>query len=332
MATGDEELDRMESAILAAMATSTSPTWSTPEDLSRISIESLIADDDTLGRTLASRGNIRIAGDGVTGSAAAMAEVARVMQGFQRLATAAGASHQGDKVLGRQANADVRRRTNLLLQASPGPGSIILTVTPATSPVTETGHEDGRVGMFAELETDDQLLDTAIGAAIDVFAAGNDIGPSPDESVFVQRLTDMGPRTASALRDLSKTLDRAGFDIELDWQQPARTTRRVTVTAAAAKHIADTVENANLDEQAVAITGEFLTVSAVTSWLIRQDEGEPVTIRRGHIGPDDVRGLAVGTRVHIDALMKIETTPGGAIKTTYVAQGVRRIDDEPSEI
>lgn len=328
MTTGDQELDRMESAILAAMATSTSPTWSTPEDLSRISIESLIA-DDTLGRTLASRGNIRIAGDGVTGSAASMSEVARVMAGFQRLATAAGAAQQGDKALGKQANADVRRRTNLLLQASPGPGSIVLTVTPATSPVTETGHEDGKVGMFAELESDDQLLDTAIEAAIGVFAAGNDIGPSPAESVFVQRLTEMGPRTASALRDLSKTLDRAGFDIELDWQQPARATRRVTVTAAAAKYIADTVESANLDEQPVAIVGEYLTVSAVSSWLIQQDDGDTVNIKLGRIGGEETRGLAVGDRVRIDAIMKVETTPGGAVKTSYAAQAVHRLN-EPS--
>ncbi len=140
-------------------------------------------------------------------------------------------------------------------------------------------------------------------------------------------LFDPGVHTASALRDLSKTLDRARFDIELDWQQPAHTTRRVTVTAAVAKHIADTVENANLGEQAVQIVGEFRTVSAVTSWLIRHDDGEPVTIRRGQIGPDDVRGLAVGTRVRIDALMKIETSPGGAIKTTYVTQAVQRIDE-----
>ena len=85
----------------------------------------------------------------------------------------------------------------------------------------------------------------------------------------------MGPRTASAVRDLSKTLDRAGFDVDIDWQQPFRATRRVTVSATAAAYIAATVENANLDEQPVQITGEYLTVSAVSSWLIQQDDGTP---------------------------------------------------------
>ncbi|MBV8180831.1 MAG: hypothetical protein JO045_18940 [Mycobacterium sp.] len=317
----------MEAAILAAMADDDSPAWTTPDDLSRISVEALIA-DDTLGRTLPSRGNIRISGDGVTGASARVTEVARVIAGFQRLATAVGAAQEGDKTLGRQPNADVRRRTDLLLRASPGPGSIILTVTPATSPITETGHTGGRIGMFAELETDDQLLDTAIGAAIDVFAAGNEIGPSPAESRFVQQLADMGPRTASAVRDLSKTLERAGFDVEIDWQQPARTTRRVTVSASAAAYIAATVENANLDEQPVQIVGEYLTVSAVSSWLIQQDDGDTVIVKLGRISRDEARGLAVGDRVRIDALMKVETTPGGAVKTTYTAQAVHRPERE----
>ncbi|KAA8939197.1 MAG: hypothetical protein F6Q13_19405, partial [Mycobacterium sp.] len=43
---------------------------------------------------------------------------------------AEGAAQQGDKALRRQPNAEVSRRTDLLLRASPGPGSIILTVTP----------------------------------------------------------------------------------------------------------------------------------------------------------------------------------------------------------
>ncbi|OBJ81424.1 hypothetical protein A9W97_02430 [Mycobacterium gordonae] len=318
----------MEAAVLAAMTDDDTPAWSTPDDLSRISVEALIA-DDTLGRTLPSRGNIRISGDGVTGASARVSEVARVMAGFQRLATAVGAAQQGDKALGRQPNAEVRRRTDLLLRASPGPGSIILTVTPATSPITETGHAGGRVGMFAELETDDQLLDTAIGAAIDVFSAGNDIGPSPAQSRFVQQLAEMGPRTASALRDLSKTLDRAGFDVEIDWQQPSRATRRVAVSATAAAYIAATVENANLDEQPVHIVGEYLTVSSVSSWLIQEDDGDTVTVKLGQISRDAARGLAVGDRVRIDAVMKIETTPGGAVKTTYTAQTVHRLDEEP---
>lgn len=241
--------------------------------------------------------------------------------GFQRLATALGASGMGDKELGKQANADVRRRTDLLLTAAPGPGSIILTFAPALSFIDEAGAP----GMILELETDEQMLDTAIGAAVDVFTAGNEIGASPDDSAFVTKLGDLGPRTASAVRDLAKTLDRAGFDIEVDWQRPARTTRRVKVTASAAAHMAATVEHANLDEQSVPLVGEYLTVSAVTSWLIRLDNGEAVTVKLGKVDPGQTRGLAVGDRVRIEAIMKIETTPGGNTKTTYRAESVEKL-------
>ncbi|QCH22639.1 hypothetical protein [Mycobacteroides salmoniphilum] len=331
MATPSEELDRMQAAIVAAMtgpnADTQVPDWSTPDDLARIGIEALIA-ADPLGRTLASRGNIRITGDGVTGSSARVNDVARIMTGFQRLATAVGAAHQGDKTLGRQPNADVKRRTDLLLTAAPGPGSIILTVTPRTSPIAETGHAGGKVGMFAELETDDQMLDTAVAAAIEVFTAGNDIGAAPQDSTFVRRLGDMGPRTASAVRDLAKTLDRAQFDVDITWRQPACATRRVTVTAAAAAYMAATVEHANLDEQSVEIIGEYLTVSAVSSWLIQRagTDNDTVTVKLGRIDPSQTRGLAVGDRVRITAIMKIETSPGGNTKTTYTAETFEKLD------
>lgn len=325
MTTPDDELDRLESVILAAMndpATADQiPQWSRAEDLTRIGIEALL-DPDPFGRRLASHGNIRITGDGVTGSSARVSDVAHVMTGFQRLTTAVGASHAGDKILGRKPNADITRRTDLLLTAAPGVGSIILTITPAVAPIDEVGQP----GMIDELETDNQMLDTAVGATIDVFAAGNEIGPNPDNSDFVHQLSTMGPRTAAAVRDLAKTLNRAGFDIGIEWQQPAHATRRVHVTAATAAYIADIVEHANLDEQSVTITGEYLTVSAVASWLIQQDDSELITVKLGRIDPTQTRGLAVGDRVRIHATMKTETTTGGAVKTTYVAQQFERLD------
>jgi len=87
VAIADDELDRLESAIVAAMSDpdidERVPDWTTADDLSRIGIEAL-TDADPLGRALASHGNIRITGDGVTGSSAKVNEVARVMTGFQR--------------------------------------------------------------------------------------------------------------------------------------------------------------------------------------------------------------------------------------------------------
>lgn len=324
MTTPDDELDRLQSAILAAMndpaIAEQIPEWTTADDLTRIGIEAMI-DPDPFGRVLSSRGSIHITGDGVSGSSARVNDVAHLMTGFQRLATAVGASRTGDKTLGRKPNADVRRRTDLLLTAAPAVGSIILTFTPALAAVDEVGQP----GMLDEFETDNQMLDGAIGATIDVLAAGNTIGPNPDDSDFVGQLTTLGPRTAAAVRDLAKTLDRAGFDIGIDWQQPAHTTRRVQVTAASAAYMADIVEHANLDEQPVTITGEYLTVSSVASWLIQQSDGDVITVKLGRISSGQIKGLAVGDRVRIAAIMKTETTAGGSVKITYTAQTFERL-------
>lgn len=61
---------------------------------------------------------------------------------------------------------------------------------------------------------------------------------------------------------------------------------------------------------------------------LRTHPSTPVTVRLGQISRDEARGLAVGDRVRIDALMKVETTPGGAIKTTYTAKAVRSLNNE----
>lgn len=325
MTTPEDELDRLESAILAAMSdpaiAEQIPDWTTAEDLTRIGIDAML-DTQKFGRVLASRGNIHITGDGLSDSSARVNDVARVMTGFQRLTTAVGASQTGDKALGKQPNAEVQRRTDLLLSAATSPGSIILTFTPAVTPIDEVGNP----GMVEDLESDEQMLDTAVGAAIEVLAAGNDIGPSSVESAFVDLLSTLGPRAAAAVRDLTKTLDRARFDIDIAWRQPARTTRRVRVTARSAAYIADVVEHANLDEQPVTIIGEYLTVSAVASWLIQQDDGDTITVKLGRIDPTQTKGLAVGERIRIEAIMKTETTTGGSVKTTYTAQTFERLD------
>jgi hypothetical protein len=68
------------------------------------------------------------------------------------------------------------------------------------------------------------------------------------------------------------------------------------------------VEHANLDEQPVIIAGTYLTVSAVRSWLIHQDDGDAVTVELGRIDPQQNIGLAIGERIRVEAIMKTETT------------------------
>ncbi|AFC42721.1 MULTISPECIES: hypothetical protein [Mycobacterium] len=171
-----------------------------------------------------------------------MFEVACVMAGFQRLATAVGVAQQGDKALGHQLDADIRRRTDLLLRSPPGAGSIILTLTPATSPIAETGHDGGKVGMFAELSKLKASCSTPQPVRRSMCSAPPTTSDPARTIGLCATAHRDGPRTASALRDLSKTLDRARCDIEIDWQQPSRAIHRVMVSSTAAAHVAATVE------------------------------------------------------------------------------------------
>ncbi|WP_133176272.1 hypothetical protein [Mycobacteroides abscessus] len=148
----------------------------------------------------------------------------------------------------------------------------------------------------------------------------------------MHQLGDLGPRTASAVRDLAKALDRAEFDVEIDWEQPSRPTLRVTVTAATARHMAAVVEYASLDEQPAVITGRYLmTVSAVSSWLIEQDDGDHITSNWAALTPQTTIGLSIGERICVQAIMKPKPHPAVTSKPLtqheLSKESTRRADD-----
>lgn len=204
------------------------------------------------------------------------------MAGFQRLATAVGVAQQGDKALGHQLDADIRRRTDLLLRSPPGAGSIIL-----TSPRDLTDRRNRprrRKGRHVRrtLETEGQLLDTATGTAIDVFSAANDIGPSPHHWA----LCNSSPRWAAYCLSPTRSVQNAG-------PRPLRHRNRLAATIARHPPRHGVVNcsrprrrhcrNADFDEQPVHIFGEYRAINAV-SWLIQQDDGDTITGKLGEMG------------------------------------------------
>ncbi|WP_280252987.1 hypothetical protein [Nocardia abscessus] len=321
MAT-DNHLSALTKRLLESLKEHGSVDWRSPEDLGRLSFESMLRQGEET-RTLASHGRIRLTGEGVDGSSAGLSDVGAVMTAFQRIATAFGASRQGEKDLGRDISRLIVQNTRLLLETAPSPGSIVLAVTPAMTALDEVGEPDGQHRLFSQDGDDDQVLDIAVADVIEIFSQGSEIGPDPDKSEFIRKLTVLGPRAASAVRDLSKTLSQAGFDAEIDWTQPGRATRSVEVAAHTARRIVDVVQRKKLDEQPVTIIGELLTVSAVEQWFVRDDRGQVFHIKLGDVSSEDIRGLAVGQRVRIDATLKVERSSGGATKMTYVLRTFR---------
>lgn len=66
---------------------------------------------------------------------------------------------------------------------------------------------------------------------------------------------------------------------------------------------------------------------AVASRLIKQDNGEALTVKLGRIDPPPKpAALAVGGRIHIQAAMRAETTTGGVVKTAYTTSSREKLN------
>jgi hypothetical protein len=131
------------------------------------------------------------------------------------------------------------------------------------------------------------------------------------------------------VRDFTRQLHRSGFDIDVEWRQPNRPTRRVHLAAGAAGLIAAAIESSQLDVEEVVIEGVVLTVSTVRSqeWLIEQTDGEHVSIKHSGLPHEQAVGIATGDRVRITAQLKTVTSNAGVTKATYEALSVEVLDE-----
>lgn len=329
MASSKHDIRDLERRLMAA--TSAPATWQTPDDVSRMSFEAMTA-DLSLIRTLPSTGVLRFSGGGVPDSTAPLSEITRALQHFQRLTTAIAAAGEGDKELGKQASVNVQRKSRLMIAGSPGRGSLLFDLTPETLPAEEISDgPDGAVSMFREPPDDDQQIDHAVSAVIDLIALGNALPPELTGSRFTDEITALGPRAAACMRDFTRTVHRNQFDVDVEWRQPHRPTARVHLGTASAELIARAIELSESDTQVVVIEGSVLTVSTVQrqAWLIEPSDGEPVAVRHSDVPHEQTIGIATHDLVRITAVMKTSVSTAGVSKTTYEATQVERISESP---
>jgi hypothetical protein len=327
MASNEPSLEDLERRIMASA--SGAAGWQTPGDVSRMSFEALAAGLSII-RTLPSLGVLRFSGVGVLDCAAPLSEITRALHHFQRLTTAIAAADEDDKELGKQASTAVQRKTKLMIAGSPGQGSLVFNLMPEMPPAQEVGDgPDGAVSMFRGPEDDDQRIDHAVSAAIDLIALGNSLPPDLVDSDFTEQIVNFGPRTAACMRDFTRTVHRSQFDVDVEWRQPQRPTARVHLGAASADLIARAIELSKSDTQPIVIEGLVLTVSTVQNqqWLISPSDGDPIAVKHSGIPHDQTVGIATHDRIRITAEMKTSVTSAGASKTTYEATQVERLSD-----
>lgn len=318
MATHKQDLSELTNQLLSAAPTG---KWQTPADLARISVEAMNA-ATALGRQMVSTGSLRLTGATVTDSTASLESVGDLMTRWQRLITAIGGSKRGFKGLRGRMNADVVAATRLLLNAGPSQGSVMLEFQPEMAPTLELSPT-GDVGLFSEPET--QLADEAVAEAVALFSNAAALGPDADGSAFLAEVSSLGARTASALADVAKSLDTAGFDLDLSWLQPQKPTARVHVGQSVSRRIVEIVTSRDLDSDLEVLVGSIQTISNVARLHLLQDDGTLVSIAPGKLDHDDLAPVTHGKRVRIEADVKVQQRPGDEPTVSYTARSIKLV-------
>jgi hypothetical protein len=268
---------------------------------------------------------LRLTGEGVVGASAPMEHVARVMSSFQRLVTAWGASLEGVKSLRGAFSAGIQARTRLRLVAGIAPGSVVLNLAPDLSPVQEL-TPDGMEAMFGQPVS--QRLDQVLEQVSALVEDASEVGPDASDAKLVAALVDLGPRAASCLRSFSEQLSSGRFDLDVEWAEPDRSTRRGSITASQAGRLAKVITGRELDQGEVTITGVLHTVSDVgVPWEV-EAAGQRFRVKRGLVTAEMVRAArpSVGATVKVTAQVSLKEGPGGE-KVEYRATGVEVVGE-----
>jgi hypothetical protein len=287
------------------------PSWSEPGDLARMSTEAMTEQRGDV-REHPSHGVVRLSGAGVSGHSAALDEVGSIALHWQRCVTAVGAALEGTKTSFGQIPRSVVQRTQLVLNAAPSPGSVVLDVSPTADPTIEA-YPGGQVTFF---DAPRPLADRAAETLIGLLGHAATVGPDADE--FGLEILRLGPRVASHLKRLADVLDKAHFDLDVSWAEPSRPTRRAALSAGAAGWLRDFVQGRALDGQEAEMSGIVRTVSDIAKWSIETPEGLRSVDARA-LDTEVIQDTRVGQYVRLVALVRVTERPDGSTSTTYDA-------------
>lgn len=316
MGSQKRDLSMLASKLLASH---TAPTWTTPQDLERISFESF-ASEESIGRQLRSSGRIRLTGDGVQRHSASLEHLGILMSRVQRLVSAIGGAEEGFKGLRGRLPATVISRTKLHLNAGAKPGSVIFDFEPATIPGEEL-YKDGVVPLIEDSQ--EMLVDRAMKRAIELVSTVGSLGPDADGSDFLAEVSDLGPRATAALAEVAKSVSIADFDLDIEWREPHKPTSRSHFSAQDATRLAQLVAMRELDSEVDHIVGLIHTISDISRIHVQTDDQEVVSIKPGKIGHEELAGIRHGQRVEVTVDVKVTQRAGEEPLPSYLGRSIR---------
>lgn len=288
------------------------PTWTDPDELNRVSIEAH-QDRDNDVRVLPSHGRLRLFGEAIQDHSVDIDAAAKLLINFQKAVRAWGASMKGIKALRGKLPLDVFNLTQLRIQASPLPGSVIFQLQPGSMPTEELSDEGYKL-FDREI---DQLVDQSVLAVIAVLNIAEQDSPDGGEVGFIQIITDAGPRVASAVRDLADSAQRANLGMDFKWAIPHKTAEGVKLSAQSARWITQVIRSRDLDSELVEFEGKLVTLSNLKAWQV--DIGDSIVpIDMAELS-QDLSEFHLNQMVRIRALQSARDFPGGQVSYRYIA-------------
>lgn len=305
------------------------PDWEDGSDLGRLSIQAHQRELAGGFELAQARGQLRFSGDGVHGHSISLSEAGQLMQGWQSLVTAVGGAHEGHKKLVGRFPEDVARRTELDLTTSPSPGSVILEFEPAVRGADERYPEGQAEIQGSPVPLAEAAVDTALEVLGLASAADDVVGDAVEEL-----LGALGPRVATAARNLAANSAKYRLDLSLGWEVPGRGRRRVAVTASQAATFATVLSGHSLDIDTDTLTGTLRTISDIRKIDIEIQDPENddtsviVPVARNDV---DFSQFRTGDVVQIDVEMTTKPRPGQSETRSYKALSVTAYEAKTAE-
>lgn len=309
---------------LALLGFDPETTYDVPENPADAALSGVAAfvREHSAGQETELTGIIHITGPSALGNSAPVKAVGNLLTSIQSTIDAVGASLMGNRSAGGSLPSAITSRTEMSLIASPMPGSIVIQVAPSLARMDDLYPEG--LGLFdAEAELDAKpLADQAFIEFSTLISELREDGP--DNSQFVDHLTDLGPRVATAMKSFCESIDKGVLDLELEWTESSRKAKTASISHSHAERAARLIASANIENEEVTIEGVLLTVTQSTKDNLRilEDDGQEVVVTIGDIPPAATYPLHTGERVRIRAEKRVSRKLGGTRSEKLVGKAV----------
>ncbi|WP_413462108.1 hypothetical protein [Corynebacterium kefirresidentii] len=215
-----------------------------------------------------SSGALRLTGDGVVGNSVSLMAAGNILQNFQAVITSLGASLEGKKSARGKLPKFVVEETQMLLDAAPAPGSVVLNFSPKSNSETLSVAEESQTSL--EIEEDDAaadestpLAERAIGEFINLLKL-EDSEDSEWSDLVVSRIDELGPRVANAMSMFSAELGANSIDLDFKWRVPGVSATRLQFDSQRSIQIRQMLESIRVTNHVAVVEGTIQKISSVT--------------------------------------------------------------------